>query len=179
MDCEEDTDLLRLHAIFGDICQQDAAQAPKLDNELAQKILFEYANAPSVGEALPVAQALLCQARIRVLHSTSFNRLRKKRWCKAGLVLLVDDAAPREDDQDDLRNYFEPLPKGVYARWSGYAKTDRKNLTWGIGKECEVELLDEVWKSRLTRHSAERIGYALACLVLRAQPFVVCPRHSL
>ena len=120
----------------------------KLSNDLAEATLREY----HAQHASAFNPHLLLGAPIQVV-----SKLSKRQWFKAGLVLLVDATAPTVD-ADGL----EDLPKGVYAKWSGWDNTNRKNLTWRVDDDSD---LDDLWRSRLDRHCPSHVRYAYSIAI--------------
>ena len=147
----------------------------KLTNPLAEKILGEYVAAASTAEARLVAKNWLTThspgATIHFSSSKRFDHLRKRSWCNAGLVLLVDDAAPDAPDLD-LPTYFERLPKGCYGNWSGWDKDKNfKHLKFNVSSDAGC--LESTWESRLSPDSSQHVGYpthGLFCLAFSQSP---------
>ena len=130
MDDDPDLDELLSFLAHGEIASRPVAH--KLDHVRATLIVRECA-ASNDGPAR--ARSLLSQdAHLLVVSSKRFEALRTRRFFQPGVLLLVDDAAPAFDD-DELDEYMDDIPKGVYARWSGWdgrsgTEVERRNLNW-------------------------------------------------
>ena len=136
-----------------------------------------YASAPSSQEGCNLLYQKL-HTPIPVVSSKHFKKLRKRRWCNAGLVIIIDDAAGPNNStqlqrcqlQDGSRSsascdcnlckHFENLPSGVYEKWSAWDKKhNRKNLSWDLRELSAATQLDDLWRSRFDRKSEQHVGY--------------------
>ena len=133
----------------------------KLDPASVGRILRACANAADAAtrnSAHGLLRAEVSGARVLIISSKRFKELQKRRCCKGGLVVLIDEAAA--DSSDLVESLFIELPKGVCARWSGWdtrVLPERRNMTWKVSSEAAQE-----WRW----HAGSHITYVLGIWLL-------------
>ena len=147
----------------------------KLDHASVGRILGACANAADAAtrhSAHGLLRADVSGARVLIISSKRFKELQKRRCCKGGLIVLIDEAAA--DSSDLVESHFIELPKGVCARWSGWDTRilpERRNMTWKVSSEAAQE-----WRWHAGSHITYVLGIWLLawCLASHCHPTRAC-----